>query len=307
MDLLENLKIFRRVAEKHSFSGVAQEFAVKQSTISKAIAALEADLGVQLFLRSTRGVTLTREGQALLNKGAPVLDQLETVLAEVKNQKLLLQGQLKVASSLAFARLILTPLLESFYRQHPNIKFNFQLGDGFSNLIEEGIDLAIRLGPLEDSSLKAIPLGTWERGIYAAPSYLEEMGIPDVVDDLLTHRLVFYNRSASKAEWTFTDSAGVIKKMPFEPFMQSDSSDFLREAIIAGIGIGYAPTWMMIEPERNGQLLRLLQPFTQAAYPINMVTAGSVISAKQRELIRYLQQAFKAVPELNVMGSRREV
>lgn len=304
MNLIDNLKIFRRVAERHSFTEVALELGVKQSTVSKAVAALEADLGVQLFLRSTRGVTLTAEGEKLHNGGGSVLDQLETLLADVKSETLLLQGPLKITSSLGFTRLILIPLLDEFRRRHPLVTFDFHLGDGMSDLVTEGIDLAIRLGPLEDSALKAIPLGAWERAFFAAPSYLAHAGIPHTLGDLDQHQLIFYKGVKGRPGWTMRDEDGVKKDLFIKPYLQSNNGDFLREAVIKGLGIGLAPSWMMIEAEREGLVVRLLQQYTSDVYPITMLTAGSTLSAKQRAFTEYLRESFQKIPELNVAAKK---
>ncbi len=299
MDLLDNIKTFRRLAEKQSFTGVAQELGVKQSTVSKSLAALEKHLGVQLFLRSTRGLSLTPEGQKLLHLGSPVLDQLDTVLAEVKEEKLRLQGRLRIATSLAFARLVLTPMLGSFQALHPELALHFQLGDGMVNLVEEGIDLAIRIGPLEDSALRALKVGSWKRAVYAAPSYLEKHGEPKTVQDLARHKLLYYINLSKRPTWDFQHANGEKAQLVFEPVLQSDGSDFLREAAIAGLGIMYAPAWMMIDAEKDGRLTRLLGDWCTERHPITVLTAGGALSAKQRTFVDFLKEELGRIAVLN--------
>ncbi len=298
MDLLDNIKTFRRLAEKQSFTGVAQELGVKQSTVSKSLAALEKHLGVQLFLRSTRGLSLTPEGHKLLRLGSPVLDQLDTVLAEVKEEKLRLQGRLRIATSLAFARLVLTPILGGFQAAHPELSLHFQLGDNMVNLVENGIDLAIRLGKLEDSSLRAVKIGAGKRAVYAAPGYLKQHGEPKTVQDLAQHKLLYYSNLSESPAWPFQHKDGRRQQLAFVPAMQSDGSDFLREAAIAGLGMILAPTWMMMDVEKTGLVVRLFDDWCMERHPINVVTAGVVLSAKQRAFVDFLKSELTKMPEL---------
>ena len=299
MDLLDNIKVFRRLAERQSFTGVAQELGVKQSTVSKSLASLEAHLGVQLFLRSTRGLSLTPEGQKLLRLGSPVLDQLDTVLAEVKEEKLRLQGRLRIATSLAFARLVLTPMLGDFQVAHPELSLHFQLGDSMVNLVENGIDLAIRLGPLEDSALRAVKIGNGKRAIYAAPRYLKQHGKPKTIQDLARHRLLYYSNLSDRPAWPFQQKDGRRQQLFIEPVLQSDGSDFLREACIEGLGMALAPTWMMMDAEQEGLLVRLFDDWCMERHPINVVTAGVALSAKQRAFVDFLKLRLGGIPELN--------
>jgi LysR family transcriptional regulator for bpeEF and oprC len=299
MNLLDNIKVFRRLAERHSFTGVAQELGVKQSTVSKSLAALEAHLGVQLFLRSTRGLSLTPEGQKLVRLGSPVLDQLDTVLAEVKDEKLRLKGRLRIATSLAFARLVLTPMLSDFQSAHPDVSLHFQLGDSMVNLVEDGIDLAIRLGALEDSSLRAVKIGTWKRAVYASPGYLKQHGKPKDVQDLARHKMLYYSNLSERPAWPFRHNDGRRQQVVFEPVIQSDGSDFLREAIIAGLGIALAPRWMMMDAEKAGLVVRLFDDWCAERYPINVVTAGATLSAKQRAFVDFVKDRLGRIAELS--------
>lgn len=299
MDLLDNIKVFRRLAERQSFTGVAAELGVKQSTVSKSLAALEAHLGVQLFLRSTRGLSLTPEGHKLLRLGGPVVDQLDTVLAEVKEEKLRLQGRLRIATSLAFARLVLTPILGEFQAAHPELSLHFQLGDSVVNLVEDGIDLAIRLGRLEDSSLRAVRIGAGQRSIYAAPGYLKHYGRPRSVQDLARHKLLYYSNLSERPVWPFQHKDGRRFHLVFEPVMQSDGSDFLREAVIAGLGMALAPRWMMMDAEKAGVVVRMFDDWCMERHPIHVVTAGASMSAKQRAFVDFLKGKLAHIAELS--------
>lgn len=300
MDLLHNMRIFIRLSEKHSFSGVAKDLGLTQPTVSKAIAALETHLGVPLFLRSSRGLRLTREGEMLLRLGSPALDQLESVVAAVKDERFLLKGQLKIASALGFTRLILVPLLQDFSVLHPELRLNFDVSDSYADMVEEGIDLAIRHGEQEDSSLRAIPVGSWRRAVYAAPSYITRHGMPATVEALKEHKLLYYNAARGRPAWKFNDLDGTPRTFYFHPYMQSDGADLMREATIAGLGVAFAPTWLMRGLEEEGKVVSLLERYCTAAHPTYIVTPGAqTISAKQRAMADFLKARFASIPELN--------
>jgi LysR family transcriptional regulator for bpeEF and oprC len=301
MELLEKIKIFKRLAEKGSFSAVAAEWGMGQPTVSKAIAQLEKELEVSLFRRSTRGLALTEEGQKLLARGTPLLDQWESVLASLKNEKLLLQGQIRVTVSLAFARLILMPLMDRFSEIHPELRFHFHLSDGFVDLIENGVDLAIRIGELEDSNLKALKIGQMKRSLYASKEYLKKFGAPKNIEALRKHRLVLYTRNFDAPCWPLVGRDGKEMLFHFEPYLQADGSDLMRESILAGIGIGLVPTWAMMGPEKEKTVVRLLEKKSYSTQPIYAVTSGNrEMTAKQRAVADFLKREFAKIPALSV-------
>lgn len=299
MDVIESIRIFRRVAQKESFSQVAVEFNLTQPTISKAIAKLEDHLGVTLFRRSTRGLSLTTEGQKLFLSSANVLEQFDLLMSSVKNEKFHLHGELRVTASLAFARLILAPLFIKFSKIHPNLKFHFQLSDGYVDLIENNIDIAIRIGELPDSSLKAFRVGYSRRSFFASQSYLKEFGTPKSLEELHNHRLLFYTRLSDRPKWSVTRSDGKVGSFVFEPFLQSDGSDLVREAVLQGVGITLLPTWMMIGNENLK--VAALKKYEGPSSPIYIVSTGSQeLNFKQRALATFLKNQFELIPTLSL-------
>jgi DNA-binding transcriptional LysR family regulator len=299
MDIIESIKIFRRVAQKESFSKVAAEFKVTQPTISKAVAGLEDSLGVTLFRRSTRGLSLTPEGQKLFHSSGAFVDQLDALLSSVKNEKLLLQGQLRVTASLAFARLILAPLFNQFLDLHPLLKFHFQLSDGYVDLVENNIDLAIRIGDLADSGLKAFKIGMSRRSFYASKEYLKKYGIPKNLEALQKHRLLFYTRISDRPLLPLVDEKKKPISFRFEPHLQSDGSDLIRESTLQGVGIAYMPSWMMIDHETLR--IEALQKFVGPASPIYIVSANSQeMNVKQKAFSEFLRAQFEKVNALSL-------
>ncbi|MBY0317079.1 MAG: LysR family transcriptional regulator [Bdellovibrionales bacterium] len=299
MDVIEAIRIFRRVAQKESFSQVAAEFKVTQPTISKSVASLEQYLGVTLFRRSTRGLSLTSEGQKLLQDSSPLIEQIDAMLSSVKNEKQHLKGQLRITASLAFARLILAPLFNKFSENHPQLQFHFQLSDGYVDLVENNIDLAIRIGNLADSGLKAIKVGMSRRSFYASKSYLKKNGIPKRIDDLRQHKLLFYTWLSDRPTLPLIDEHKKPISFRFEPYLQSDGSDLIRESILEGVGIALLPTWMMIHHE--SLRIESLQKFVTAASPIYVLSSGSQeLNAKQKAFSEYLKSAFQKIKALSL-------
>jgi DNA-binding transcriptional LysR family regulator len=301
MNMFDGIQLFRRVAAKHSFSAAAKELGIVQPTVSKAIATLEMQLGVQLFVRSPRGLSLTTAGERLLDVGVPAVDQLEDALALVRKEPSELTGQLRVASNIAFARHVVVPTLEDFSTLHPELRLNLVLHDGPPNIVRDGVDLAIRFGRATDGPFTATKVGSEKRAVYAAPSYLERHGRPETIEDLRGHRLAYFNLVHRRPRWRFNYLDGSVYDFFFEPYIQADASDVIRETLLAGLCIAYAPTWMMTVPEREGRLVRLLDDHCAARQVIFLVSAGPrPMPAKQRAFVDFLQNRCDANPELTL-------
>lgn len=294
MDKLECLRIFYRVAETRSFSSIAQEFHLTQPMVSKRISWLEAELGVLLFRRTTRGMSLTAEGEMLLNRGKLLSDEMELLFSNVKNEKTNLKGTLRVSVSLAFSRMIVAPLLTEFAAKYPSLKLHFHLSDGYTDLVENNIDLAIRIGNLEDSALKAIRIGTSERRLYASKKYLKKFGIPKTLKDLKDHRCLYFSRLASIPTWPLCDEKGKDIQVAISPYMQADGSDMIREAALNGLGIALMPTWMVEGRDEANDMQMVLAKHHPAATPIYVVTPfEKELGVKQRAVVEFLKENLK--------------
>jgi len=301
MDVIESIRVFKRVAETKSFSRVAIENQVSQPTISKLIQSLEKHLDLVLFRRTTRGLSLTVEGQKLYNSGGDLIDHFERVLADVKSQKLTLKGELRVSASLAFARLVLAPLFQDFSKLHPDLRLSFILSDGYTDLVENNIDVAFRIGELADSTLKAIKIGTSRRSLYASKDYLKKSGKPKKLADLHAHRLLFYTRLDERPRWPLHSASGESQPFYFEPFFKTDGSDLMREAVLNGMGIALLPTWMMEAPEREKSVERLFETNSESPTSIFAVSASArELNAKQRAYIEFLRGKFETMRSLTI-------
>ncbi len=302
MDQLHCLRIFRRVAESKSFSRIAQEFGLTQPMVSKRVAWLESELGVTLLRRSTRGIQLTPEGEILYRAGGNALEELDAVFSSVKHEKLKLSGSLRITASLAFARLIIGPLLTELSELHPDLRPHFHLSDGYIDMVEQNLDLAFRIGHLPDSSLKALKIGQSTRKIYGSQSYFKKFGMPKSVDDLAHHRCLLYTRLSDLPGWPLVDEKGKARNWSFRPHMQSDASDLIRQAVIDGLGIALLPSWMIDGFNDTKGVRAILLENGPKPSPIFAVTSGTrELTAKQRVVIDY----FKKKLDLNESLSLR--
>lgn len=294
MDKLEALKIFYRVAEAKSFSGIAQEFHMTQPMISKRISWLESDVGTLLFRRTTRGLSLTEEGKVLYQRGKLLSDEMDSLFASVKDEKFKLKGTLRITASLAFSRIMLAPWLREFSEKHMGLKLHFQLSDGLVDLVENNIDLAIRIGVLEDSSLKAVQIGVSNRKLYASKKYLQKFGIPKNLNDLKNHQCMFYSRISSVPSWPLRNEKGKTTNFAFEPYMQSDGSDIIRESVIHDLGIALMPTWMVDNQKDAKNLQAILPDFSPLESLIYAVMPYyKELGLKQRAMIEFLKSKLK--------------
>jgi LysR family transcriptional regulator for bpeEF and oprC len=220
-----------------------------------------------------------------------------------RNEKLQLKGQLRVSCSLAFARLVLAPLLGEFTRDHPGLRLSFELSDGYVDIVEKGIDLAIRIGELQDSTLKALKIGITRRSLYASNDYIKKFGKPKTVDELKKHNLLYYTRIGDQPCWPLHTKEGKPTPYYFEPYLQADGSDLTRELMLLGMGISFSPTWMMRSEMESKMVVRILEKHSKSSLSIYAVTSSTQeMTVKQRAFTNYLIKEFDKNPELTLRG-----
>lgn len=269
--------------------------------VSKRMAWLEEELGVSLFRRSTRGIELTPEGHRLYHSGGPAVDELEQVLSSIKHEKFHLRGQLRISASLAFARLLVGPFIGDFQKQYPDLRLDFVLSDGYIDLVGNNIDLAFRIGDLPDSSLKAIKIAESHRRIYAAKSYLKQHGTPKSIEELEKHHKLFYNRLSDVPAWPLSDKNGKRYSYSFQPYLQSDGSEIIRECMLAGVGLALLPTWMVVNTPQEKLAEVILSKFAPPPSPIYMVTAERrELSVKQRAVVDFFKNKYESIQSISL-------
>jgi DNA-binding transcriptional LysR family regulator len=275
MDRLAAMKVFVRVVETGSFSAIARENSTTQSSVSKQVAALEAHLGAKLLSRSTRALSLTEEGEAFFPEARRLVSDFEAAGSRLRSGQAQLMGWLRVAASVGYGRRILMPRVQSFLEQHPAVRIDLRLNDGFTDLIEQGIDVAIRIGDLPDSSLVARKIGVSERVLVAHPSYFERLpgGRPGLEHprDLMAHNCVVYTEVATQNAWEFLGPSGETEHVRVTGNLQTNSSEAIRAAALSGLGICHAPSWLLSEEIASGAMIKMLPDWRSRPIPIHAI------------------------------------
>jgi DNA-binding transcriptional LysR family regulator len=287
MDSVNGIRLFIRVVETGSFSKASLGLGITQPTATKHIAALEARLGARLFHRSTRGVTPTEVGAAYYDKCKTIARELE----EADNLATLMQsrlgGVLRISTSVAFGRRVLTPMVLQFMQQHPDIQVDLGFEDRYVNLVEQGIDVALRMGRLADSQLGARYLGLNPWVLVAAPSYLAALGTPKKPADLVRHAALIYSSVQGDDRWHFT--AAVPHRGP----LRSNNLSALLAAARAGHGVALLPRYVAHSSVASGAVLALLERWALPTQEVHAVfPSPKLLPSKVRSLCDFLAPRF---------------
>ena len=271
MDVMHSMAVFRRVVEAKSFSAVARETNMSQSTVSKHIASLEERLDTKLLNRSTRSLKLTEAGKEYYQHCIRILNDFQEAEASVGKGKIDPTGTLRISTSAAFGRTYILPYLDDFLSTYPDIKIDLIFGDKYTDLGKEGIDLAIRIGPLEDSSLIAKKIGSSPRVVVASPEYLVKHGRPKVPADLIKHDCLFYSLQKSPDLWYFNSTQEGDESIRVNGRIKASSPDAVCDATLEGLGISILGEWYVRKHLKNGHLIKILPDFKPTAYDIHAV------------------------------------
>lgn len=254
-DRLNGIGAFVEAAEAGSFALAAERMHLSRSAVGKSIARLEQRLGVRLFHRTTRSQRLTEEGQAYYERCVRALAELDAGASALDSGKSEPIGRLRVTVPVLFGRHCAAPVFLALGRRYPRLKIEISFNDHVVDLVEEGYDLAVRIGNLPDSSsLVARRLGMQRMVICAAPSYLAEHGRPASVAELSRHVGIAYGRSGRIEPWRVSDGAGQVVKPQVETRLVFDDLQAITDAAIAGVGLAWLPCWLMAKHERAGEL-----------------------------------------------------
>jgi LysR family transcriptional regulator for bpeEF and oprC len=292
MDRIEVMRLFMRVAESGNFSRVARATGISQPTVSKVVAALEAKLGAQLLWRTTRGLTLTDAGHDFYASAVSIVERVDELENRLSNNAGEPSGLVRVALSPAFGRMEIVPRLPAFFARHPDVSIDFTVAQRYVNLVTEGIDVAIRVGPLNDSSMIARRLAEMTYLTVASPDYLTRAGTPDTIADLRAHQCVAFMSHDAPRPWEFRDGGDSIKFLP-QGRVRSNDAEYLRAAVLAGLGIGHNAGWLYRDDVAAGRLKPVLQAFSPPAMPIHAVwPGGRQLAAKTRAFIDFVAELF---------------
>jgi DNA-binding transcriptional LysR family regulator len=298
-DTVALFEAFVRVVEAGSFTRVAEERNSSQPTVSRQIATLEDHLGTRLFTRTTRKLTLTDDGRGFYERAKLALEAVAEAESAVGRRRARPSGTLQLALPVVFGRLRVIPRLKGFLARYPDVSVDLVMSDGFSDLVEDGIDLAIRSGVVTDPNLIARKIGVTRRILVASPSYLRGRTPPAHPTDLIGHDCIPYTRFTAGVTWRFESPDGPIAIEASGP-VRTQSSEGIREAVMSGLGIGFVPIWHFTDEIETGRLIVLLEAFEPKPVPISAVyPSRRFVPQKSRAMIDYLETQFAMDPTLN--------
>ena len=299
MDRLSAMNMFIRVVETGSFSAVAKELNSTQPTVSKNIAELESWLGAKLLNRSTRSLRLTETGADYYERCVAILQDVEDAEQNVGLLQTQPKGLVRVTAAVAFGRLHIVPRLESFFARYPDIKIDITLNDRVVDLIEEGVDIAFRMGNLRDSNLIARKLCTSPTAAAASPEYLKKYGVPRHPRDLKEHNYVVYTDLASPGQTSFREFGNPLH-IKVSGNLQTNNSEVLRSALLHGLGIAQVPRWLIGDKVAEGELVEVLTEYQSAPSSVHAVySPGLHVPSKLRCFIDYFADEFKNCNVIN--------
>ncbi len=294
MDRVFSLQLFIRVVETGSFSRAAEEFGITQPTVTKALAATEKRLGARLLHRSTRGVTPTEVGQRYYERCLSIardIDEAENVAALVQSE---MGGTMRISTSVAFGRRVMVPLVLRYMQLHPKVMVDLSFDDRYVDLVEQGVDVALRMGRLADSTLGARYLGINPWLMVASTDYLHTRGAPRKAADLSAHDCLIYSSVQGDARWSLTLPNGKERAVPVKGHLRSNSLSAVLDAAIAGMGLAILP-WYVAGPSVAGGLVqqvlvdhRLPTQDLHAVFP-----SPKLVPAKVSQFIDWLAGEFE--------------
>jgi DNA-binding transcriptional LysR family regulator len=296
MDRLMAMTTFARCVERRSFSAVGREMSLTQSTVSKLIASLERHLGGKLFARTTRGLALTAEGRRFYEQCRSIIEAVAGAEASFRTGREEVSGTLRIASSVAFGRTQLMSRMSAFLRYYPALSVDLQLADRFVDLVEEGIDVAFRIGELQDGRVIAHRFGHARRVTVAAPAYLAGNAAPARPEDLANHNCIVYTGHAAPNDWSYAGTGGACTVHVAGDF-RSNNTEAIRDAALAGIGIAMSPLWIFAEDMRAGKLVPLLPDHAPTPLPVHAVLpTNRRNSANVRACVEFFRGEFERDP-----------
>lgn len=305
MDLLGPMRTFVRVVEAGSFTAVATEQSTTQPTISRQVAALEEHLGARLLTRTTRALTLTDDGRAFYEHALRALEAVGEAENAVGRRQSKPTGTLRLAVPAVLGRRHIVPRLPRFLARYPDVAIDLAMSDGFVDLVEQGIDLAIRVGEIVDQGLVARKIGMVRRLTVAAPAYLASNGTPRTPADLARHNCILYTRLATGNRWHFEGRNGPLA-VTVSGRCRVDNSEAVREGVLAGLGVAVIPAFAFSDEVERGEVKVLLKAYEPKPLPLNAIyPSRRFVPPRVRAMIEYLAHELEIDPVLSGYGAGR--
>lgn len=294
MDRIEAMRTFVAVAKLKGFAEAARRLHRSPSAVTRAIAQLEDELGLTLLLRTTRSIRLTRGGEVYLENCQQILADVDDAERRARGEDAEPRGHVKIAAPIVFGRLHVLPVIHRLLRMYRAMSIQLSLSDRNVHLVDEGIDVAVRIGALSDSSLIAVKLAEVGRVVVANPAYLKEHGIPRSPDELIGHDLIAFEGLGATDEWRFQPGR---KPVPLEPRLTVNTADAAIAAAEAGVGITRTLSYQVEASVRAGRLTPILQQFAPPASPVNAIYPSRRIpSANVAAFVKVAREYFKTNP-----------
>lgn len=293
MDRLAAIEIFVRVIDTGSFSAAARYQGVGQPAVSKAVAQLEDWLGVRLLLRSTRSLAPTEAGRNFYDHAKRTVEEADEAVRAARGAAVGPSGRLRVSAPVCFARLHVIPRLPDFLASHPQLDLDLRLDERNVDLVDEGIDVALRMGDLPDSSMLVRRIGQARRLVIATPAYLERHGTPTSPDDLQGHQLVIYTHDGVGEACTFRRGAVETTIVP-RGRISITASEGVRAAVLADIGLTVASEWSFTPELASGTVVPVMVDWVLAPIALSAVfPTGRLVSAKARAFIAFVEHCLE--------------
>jgi len=293
----EEIQAFIQIVDSGTITAAAEQLRVAKSAISRRLSELEEQLGVELFHRSTRKLNLTDSGHLFYQRCTLIIDEIREAEFSVSQSHKEISGQLKIAVPHSFGVMHLASAIVDFQKQHPAIFFDIDLNDREVDLIQEGFDIAIRIGTLKDSSLIARKLAELSTVVCASPKYLDKNGKPVTVEELKQHNCIAYSYLEHPDQWDFFDKNNKLYKVKINKIMQINNGEFMRDMAISGLGIIRQPTFIAYEDIVSGNLIPFLHDYRST--PLNLYALYPPtrhLSQKVRLFIDFLVERYTGKP-----------
>ena len=293
MDRLAVMETFVRVVETGSFSGAARQLRVGQPAVSKSVAQLEEYLGVKLLTRSTRGLTPTEAGFGYLERARRALEEAAEAEVAARGAGAGLKGRLRICAAVTFARIHLIPMLPKFLTQNPDLELEVVLDDRQIDLVQEGIDVALRMGKMMDSTLTARRIARCKRLVLGTPAYFDRAGTPSTPGELSKHQAVVYLQGEGRV-WSFRRETSELA-VAVRGRLQVTAAEGVRAAVLADVGLTIASEWMFSPELRSGAVRAVLLEWSFPPLDLwAVLPTGRAATAKARVFVDFFERTFNA-------------
>jgi DNA-binding transcriptional LysR family regulator len=292
VDRLSALEIFVQVVDAGSFSAVARSRRIGQPTVSKAVVQLEQWLGVSLLLRSTRNVTPTEAGEVFYERAKRTIEEADEAVSAAQGSANGLSGKLRVSASICFGRLHIIPNLSAFLFDHPDLELELVLDDRLVDLVNEGIDVALRTGAMPDSNMTARRIAEGRSLVVATPVYLQRHGVPMSPDELAGHQAIILTRGGGRDTFTFGKADEAVS-VTLQGRLKVTQAEGLREAVTSDLGFAVAAEWLFTPELKSGAVVPILQDWTLPTTNLSAVyPTGRLASAKARAFVAFVERCM---------------